>query len=445
MKMRFLSCFIALYVGSLAGTVAALNVGGSVGVGLEHSDNIERAHIDEQSDTERNVNVGIVADHAGDRIQAALDYNISHIDYQQNVYDDETATNGSALLNFELVENVLNWKVANSTDYSQIDSAGEDTQDNRTNRNMFSTGPELLMPLGRVDLVTARALYQDVTFDNDVESDSERINAALDWAHFLADKRKLSLGVTRDEVDFDERLQTDYDKDRYYVGFSSEEGYLTYDVLLGKDKIKPDIGEDTDGSFREVGLAYSNSGHRFAFDHNNELTDSSVGLSLYEAFRASGIDPETVNIIGADGREVDSGDINFELAEVVERTRNQFSYSSPDYSGWKFAAVIYSDEQDYESALQDEESRGYDLAVSYQLLESLRLTLGYYREKTEFNDEPLLGEDDEDELRFGATYDLARAWTVSAWLARTEQSNDTDQTREYDENRAAIGLRYSFD
>jgi hypothetical protein len=387
------------------------------------------------------VNVGLAMDHTGDRVQANVDYQVTRIDYQQNSYDDETTKNGSALLNLELVEDVLNWKIANTTDYSQVSSTEEDTQDNRANRNMFSIGPELLIPLGKVDLISSRVLYQDISFDNDVDSDSERMNGTLDWAHFLADKRKLTLGASRDEVDFDERLENDYDKDRYYAGFASEAGYLTYDFLLGKDKVKPDIGEDTDGDFRQIGVVYTNSEHRFAFDHNNELTDSSVGLSLYDVF---GVDPAQGEIL-IDGEKVDKGDINFELTEVVERTRNQFGYSSPDYNGLKFSAVIYKDEQDYESAPDDEKSTGYDLAVSYQLLESLRLTLAYNSEDIEFSDQPALGEDEEDSIRLGAVYDLNKEWSVAAWVARIEQTNSTDSSREYDENRAAVGLRYSFD
>jgi hypothetical protein len=446
MKKRAISCVVAMCLGTSINPAFALNVGGGVGVSVEHSDNISKEHIDEESDTERNVGVDLKLDHSGDRIQANLNYSITRIDYQDNTYDDETAKNGSALLNLELVEDMLNWKVANTTNYSQVSSKGEDTEDNRTNRNMFSTGPELLLPLGKVDLLTARALYQDIRFDNNVDSsDNERLDGSLDWSHFLADQRRVSIGVSREEVDFDERTNNDYDKDRYYVGFASEAGYLTYDFVIGKDKVKPDFGEDTDGDFRQIGVVYTNSDHSFAFHHDNQLTDSTVGLSAYSIFAAQGINPDAVKFFDENGREIETSDINFELAQVVERTRNELSYSSPDYNGVQFSAVVYKDEQDYKDSLNDEHSRGYDLSVNYKMTESLRFSLGYNNEKTEFDDEPLLGEDEEERWRLGVVYDLNKEWSVNAWYIRDEQTNDTDSTREYDENRVAIGLRYSFD
>lgn len=442
MKKRVIASAVLACVSA---NVWGLNISADAGIALEHSDNIRKANTNEESDTERIVTVGFGLNHEGDRIQSQIDYSISRSDYQQNTYGGETSVNGSALVNLELVENSLNWKIANQTNESQVNSRGEDTEDNRTNRNMFSTGPELIVPIGQVDRITAQALYQDISFDGEVDtSDNQRLNGSLEWGHFLAGEKQIYVGFAKDDVDFEERSNNDYKKDRYYIGFSSQEGYLTYDFSIGREKIKMNYGDNIDGNFRQISISYLKSEHRFIFTHNNQLSDSTVGLSLYDVFNNQGVDLGSAPIYDEFGQEIEWGDINFDLAQVVERTRNQFTYISPNYNGLQFYASLYKDEQDYKGRLEDEKSTGGDLTLSYKIVESTSLEASYRQQTTTFKDEPLLGKDKEKGFRIGLVHDITDSLSASAWFLHEEQKNSVNDTREYKENIVSVGIRYSF-
>jgi hypothetical protein len=456
MKKRIISSLVAIGFGSIAGAAMALNVAGSVGAGLEHSDNIEQVSNDESSDTIRTADVNLEVDHAGDRIQASANYNIARDDYADDTYSAETQTNGSAQLNIELVDDTLNWLTTNATTYSQVDSTGKDTPDNSSNQNIFTTGPEWILKLGQVDSLTTAIMYQDVTFDNDVESDNARTAGTIDWTHYLADQRRVLAGVMRSNIKYDESEfsngnRSDYDMDRYYVGYGSSAGYLTYDFKIGKDKTMPDVGDDTDGDFREINVGYARSEHSINLGYSKELTDTTVSNYSDDVFNNIALNPNGVAnpatnaSVEQSALDFDTSDSNYQLAEIVENTNTALSYTSPTYSGFSGSATLYENIQDYQVSSGDEKITGYVLAVNYQVTEAWSFNLSYGEETTNFATDLDLGEDEQTTTMLSTKYLINPQWSIWAWVQHISQDNSTVAENNYDENVVAAGLRYSFE
>jgi len=256
--------------------------------GGEYSDNVLRTDVDETSDTIINAGATLNLDMQRPHMDLRAAGNIQYRDYVDNTADGEILGGVNAGLSFIVSPEKFYWVIEENYGQIATDSRQVDSPENRQDFNLFSTGPEIALPLGaRTDFLAggrwSRANY------GETEADSQRLSGNVGLLRQLSQSRSLSLNATVEDVDFDGSgilAPTDYQVREAFLRFEGAGRKTTMLLDAGYTELRPDGRETRDGGLFRLTVDHVlgarssfswNLGHEFADGASVFRQDQSFG------------------------------------------------------------------------------------------------------------------------------------------------------------------------
>ncbi len=245
MHHRVSSTSIAgLMAGLLSLSAWSADLDWSVESTVGHTDNATRVNSDEISDTIGSIGGHIDLTREGSRIDGRLRALGSYRDYFDNTYNSEFLGSGAAELRIGLIGDTLTWSVDDTFGQVLSDSLAPSTPENRENVNIFSTGPDWRLPLGRATDLVIGARYQDASYQDANNVDNSRVTADVALVRRTSPAVTWSLNVNASNVDFEGPNNPGYDQQEVFLRLESKGANQTLTADLGGSFL--DGGDQTD-------------------------------------------------------------------------------------------------------------------------------------------------------------------------------------------------------
>lgn len=250
----------------------------AVRVGVTHSDNVERVPTNGATDTSGDV--GLQADIARTqgRLNVGLASDLRYQKYFQNTYGDDLvgAVNGNA--SYWFLPERFRWTVQENFGQTFIDPVAVETPNNRQHINLFSTGPDLNLPIGDRTQITMMARWSDASYEVS-DGDDTRILENLGLVRQLGTHASTSLNVQHEQVDFrNSTLNDGYERASAYVGFNATGARTRLAVRGGVTQLKQS-GDTKDSPLVDLTVSRTMGARSvLTFNAGTNLTDSAEVL-----------------------------------------------------------------------------------------------------------------------------------------------------------------------
>ena len=349
---------------------------------------------------------------------------ISHYQYQDETYDDETLSTINGSGRFVLAEDYLDWDIQANHGQQILNPFEPITPENRENVTFVSTGPRFSVPLGVRTYLTGNVSISDVTYEVR-PIDNSRLGAGLGLSRAIAPTKTLSLNASVEEIEYEESsLFAPIDRQNYY---------LAYEVEGARSQLTANLGWTVLERAEEQG-----DGYLLELNWTRELS----ALSTF-----------TLNAGSNYSTDGDIFRLNQELDDINRGTQDVQGIDDPfrhDYirlryslNGTRttFSIGIHMDREAYESStILDRDLEGINILLRRDITPSLQFSLfgGYIGR--DYNN---LSSND-DELRYGASISWSIARTVSIELRAENWTRETSTaSNEFEENRAMLKFIYT--
>lgn len=178
-----------------------------VGLDSRFSDNIAKVKNDEESDLESRAYLGIRHTSDPGACNSDLAAQVAYSHWLDDTFSPETSSNIDFQGDCRLGTNLI-WQASNYLRDVVQDSRASGTPDDRTQKNVFRTGPVLTLRLSAVDELVLSAAYEDTEFREPEQTDGERVSGSLGWNHLFDPSftAGLSAAVDRSELDTEEEI-----------------------------------------------------------------------------------------------------------------------------------------------------------------------------------------------------------------------------------------------
>lgn len=384
------------------------------------TDNARKTATNENSDVESRT--FLTANYVTDPGQCSARFagTIGYSIWQDDSFDNETDANLDLDSQCELA-NGLFWDLDNNLREVSQDTTQSDTPDNRTRKNVFSTGPRYTWRLGSTDYIVLSSRYENTEYEEPDETDSERYVGSVAWSHLFS--QTLTGGVSTSYRMTELDTGADIDVKTVRVTFGKEWATTVLSGALGVSEIETDFGSTSrtnDGLVGEVDLNRElNPSTDWYLRASRELTDRTSSVDIrFEEFEFNlneSISVETTTLsTGANKRFSDQSSLNVD---------------------------VFANQSDLLETDELEESAGLNLRYFRPVTERITgsTRLGYRYSSFEQDDST----DDTLSLELGLEYLASRELSVFGQLGHERKDSDVP-SREYDELWAQLGVEYRF-
>lgn len=392
----------------------------SGGVQSRYSDNSRLDSSNEESDLENRVTVDFSHEGSGAKCQTGADLSLGYGEWVNETFDPEVYTSGglSGICN---ISKRIQWRASNVVSQQTEDSREADTPNNRTRKNVFSTGPLYSIQLSPVDTFSLSASYVNTEFEEEGDPDSNRVIGTTSYLHNFSPTlgAGLSGSVERTELDTEEEL----DKESLSVTFSKSWAVTNMNGAVGVNRLTSRLGQqeiETDGITASLGVDRQiNPTARLSLSVRRELTDQTSTLGL------------------------DFDDFSFNLTDTaaVEVTAATAGLQKQFSEGSTLSARAFADRSDFVRSENTEDSLGFSLSYSRPVstLTSVIIDTGYRFNRYSIDD----SEDTEVSVAISARYRLTPRMTLNASVGHDREESDV-AGRDFEENWASVSLGYQF-
>jgi hypothetical protein len=390
------------------------------GLDTRFTDNAKKSSDNKTSDSESRAYLRANYKSEPGRCNSSFAGTLGYSYWQQESFDNETFAdmdfNGSCEL-----ANQLYWDVSNNLHDVSQDTKQNDTQSNRTRKNVFSTGPRYLWRLTNTDLINLSTRYENTEFSEPEDNDSERYTGSVAWNHLFSETFSggLSSSYSRTELD----TGAEVDVQAVNLIFSQLWTTTTLAGSVGVSKIESRIGSTTQSSDGLVGTLditrnITPSADWF-FHATRELTDRTSDFS------------------------VRFGDLELNLKDslTVETTRVSTGINKQLSDTGSLNISLFANRTDYleTDGLEDRAGINFRYTRPIASLTKGYVALGYdYLSFQEDNRDDTIAR-----LELGVEHQASRNLSLVGKLGHEGKGSD-DPVYEYDENWVLLGVEYRF-
>ncbi|NMT63806.1 hypothetical protein DIT72_09375 [Marinobacter orientalis] len=419
---KFYSGSLLLFVGALAvapvSGLAQLEIIG--GQQARVTDNARKAANNENSDLESRTYVTARYETDPGQCQASFAGTLGYTIWQDDSFDNETDANMDLDSQCELAPRLF-WDLDNNLREVSQDTTQSDTPDNRTRKNVFSTGPRYIWRIGPVDSLSFSTRYENTEFEEPEETDSERYVGSVAWTHLLSDTLSGGVSASYSATEYDTGAEVDVETVR--ATFSKRWATTSLSGAIGVSEIETEFGSNSrtsDGLVGEVDLTRElNPTTNWYFSAARELTDRTSSFDIrFEDF-----------------------EFNLNESISVETTIASTGINKGFSDQSSLNVDVFASQSDYLETDELEERVGLNLRYSRPLAERLTGNSGFGYRYSAFDEDSSHNEIFSVEL--GLDYEASRDLSVFGGLGY-EQENSDVPSREYDELWARLGLEYQF-
>jgi hypothetical protein len=396
------------------------------GVNATQTDNSNLVEDNALDDSIYEANANVQVDARKDSYVVDLDYYGRARRYQDETQDDENLFTGRSFLRWNALQERLNWDVLHVRGDILRDARLANTANNREVRDVFVTGPDLVLRLSPVDSLVLRARYTDIGFELSTDSDNERKGGQLLWTHNLSRISDFALDFRIDDAEYDAGQEQRFTQLALIYEARLRTG--RYRIRIGYNEAESQGGMDFSGPLFQFNFVQEFGLSNIELYYQREFTDTSLGL----------ID----GVISRDDFRLDEVvSANFTELDLLEQQSAFIRVATPICRRCDLRTSINYNDVDYKTLLRDESSIGAVLSFRYNLNRKLDVLLGASLSTNEYTDQQPLREDDI--TIYSAALDYRWSDTLRWRLAyRFEDRDSTLPGFGYRENRIELGFTY---
>jgi hypothetical protein len=394
-------------------------------VGIAHSDNVDRASVDQQTENVLATEAGFLYQRTRGALQVDMDAAMMHREYIEDVYESETLGRAQASAAFTLSPDRFAWIAQDYFGQIALLPFFAFRPEGREDANYFTTGPDVRFPIGGLNELAVMLRASDVYYEVS-DTDHRQYDGQLVLERELDRRRRISLNAHAGRVKFDQdELYPTFDVEQGYVRFTTEGRRMNVALELGVDRVKDEV-------ISKSGLLANFTVYRLISPTTTVGFDYARGFS--NSARAFRVDLTSIatswldhNVpIAADPFDEDRLSLNILSARARLNTY----------------AVVYGARQRYvRSVLFDRDVWGGTLRAGYELTPIMTGTLfGDYERADE------LGRGFElTDARIGAALQFRVTSSLQAELSVEHYDRDVSQGvfPEFSENRLLARLSYA--
>jgi hypothetical protein len=311
------------------------NIGTTVGLNAEigRSDNIGRSATDEVESDIASLGLDFRTVTERTRFRGAAAGDIRFRTYSADIVaddDDELVGSIDGIAAVDLVRDRFSWLFVGNYGQTRQNALQADSPQNRQGATVLSTGPQVALPLGTLNILRLSAQKSWRTFEDTSEFDSQATVARIGLARALSPVSQLGIDLSRTEVEVDDS-DGEYEIDSYFLTYNKRLASGGVQLWAGEGRVS--IADQSTSSeifnanwSREFG-AYS----RFSIIASKQFTDAgelfrlgiNAGTSGVGGFGAVGGPgaalPDVVDITNARLRDVLLDPNPFERSDLVFR------------------------------------------------------------------------------------------------------------------------------
>ncbi|MCZ6619801.1 MAG: hypothetical protein O7E57_16900 [Gammaproteobacteria bacterium] len=393
----------------------------AVGYTAEYTTNTALSSDNEIEEWTHKPGFTVNADHEGPNLELNGGYDFERRLYEEDVFDDENATTGSAELLWHMVPERLDFVVRNSRTESPLRAINAVTPDNLQVVSTTEAGPTLRFRSPRGNEFQLAYLYTDVDY-NETQTDSERQMGTARYIVALSRTRSLSFDVSNDRVDFDSLFAPDLDIWTGSVTISNTGSNSQFSFTGGYSTVGRTMNrEDIDGSIFDLDISWQ------------------AGINTVVAISGSRQFRDRSTELGTGRSDFgESVEVNTDLNEVFTETLAEVSLTQT-IGRSQIGIRASASEEDYEDVPRDNTRTGIGVTFARDLTPLTRLRAGVEIATRDF--------DDENEKFDQLTGNIQLVWRAGRRLTvsvgAVYQERDSDRiSGDYDEWAGSIGVSY---
>lgn len=207
---------------------------------------------------------------------AELNYQLSHVVYQENSQQDESTLIGESNVNFGNESNRFELQVGHSSRQLLVNPVEADISTNRDDRNIFRIESTVRTRTDRSNILSLTARVADTRFKRTEVNNSLRYQAELAATRKTNPLTSWGASVSSMEIDFDFGSANDYTVDRAKLFLDRDLRRLQYSISIGAYNAKTERDE-RDGGLGEVQASYSAGATQWSLGLEQDVTDTSQG------------------------------------------------------------------------------------------------------------------------------------------------------------------------
>ena len=416
------AAFLTLLAGALPGHGA--EPGYQVSVGVAETDNVARTPTDTRSDTIITEGLDFTWHDMRPRLGADIDADLNYLQYLHHAFGSQVLGNFIGQARAVAVPDVFFWNVSDNFGQNRVDPLAAITPDNRENINYFSTGPQLVLPLGATTFLQMTANYGNVRYQVS-PLDNQREDAGIALLRKLSQSSFVSFNVRDEHVGYSDSVgNVNYNRQDVFVRYDSQGSRTKIGIDLGYSKLHDHIGPVSNVLARvEVSRNISAfSSVSLSFGH--EYLDSSDAFRLSQTLGGA----NNINIQSAVQSGAPFTTNHAQVAWNFQRSRTGFGVS----------VEYYKDAYQQPSTLDDNRLQG-EVHASRRLTPNLEVSLieSYYHQH--FLDTP--GTATETTSQAQVVWRAGRRLSVIVDLNRSNRHSDTAATN-FTENRGWVRVAW---
>lgn len=401
----------------------------SIGVSLEHSDNINYSSTDPVSQNVLIPRLDFRIDEQGSTFSANAAGSLEYRDYLGGAFSDEFRTLLAGEANWHISPERLDWYFADNASWQPINVLQSNAPGNQQQTNIFSTGPTLRTKFtdalrGRFDLRYTNS-YADTTKD----FNSNRLSFLGSLLYRLDPADTLSASAATARTRYIETVSKPFDYDRHdvYAAFQRSTRVLTLDVAAGYSWLDLRHGDGQSGSLLRGSLRWNPSpATSLGVSAGREYADASQDLVFTpEQLGHSGIGSGVTNAAL-------TPQVYLENRVGLDFTHTETSYRVSFSPFWRKLEYV-------NDPASDQRTSGYFADAQYFLRPTLWLTGYAGQERRRYQ---TLARTDDD-LRYGLSLNLQRTrnWLWSL-IVEHQRRNSSAPGSDYSENSIMLTLTW---
>jgi hypothetical protein len=422
--------FVALFCAGAVLPAKAGELAYSIGYVVMNSDNINRAPVLKENDTVHSLVATAAYQENAANFLANVFLEAEYDKYKDETFGDEGVYGLNSTLLWVISPQRFTWTVEDVYEQRVITATVADTPANRTNVNVFSTGPDFYVRFNPLHTLALGARAGNV-YTGRSNFDNDRFSGSLRWLYQATSLSTYSFNVVALDVNYDDPVSNvDYTRHDVFLRMDHRPSRSQYILDLGASKINKDRGEDLDGSLTKFSwIRQLSTISTVGFSASGELADTGADIIAAPLPVAStGLPVATAPTFSADV-----------VNEVYYAKRGSLFYTQRG-SQFGLELAVGAQDLDYETAALDNRDKTARIGLDY--FYSGRTTLSLYSEQTRTDFLNIFRHDTDRNSGIRWTHRLSR--TISVQLeGRRIDRNSTDPAREYVDNRALFSIYYT--
>lgn len=369
-----------------------------------------------------------------ERLFASLSYSANKEDYKNNLQRDRSYIQGTGLLEYRLVPDVLSWQLSNTRLNTVQDLSQPDNPDNQQVVDITRTGPTLTFPVSSATLLVLALEYSEADYERSGRIDQQNKTATSSLSHEFSQVLTGSINASYAESEFRDSGLAGYDISTISLVTDFDYDSLTLSLEVGTQNINTGAAGNSSDTLKNATVEYQlNSRSSVSLRYRDAVVDQLRNLTLFGAYYTYDFESYTQS-------PVELGSTN--LYGLYSNVSVTTSYSYEVDGRFNFQLGYSDNERNYGTGRRDEASES--LFANFGIPLSDRAGLNFSARFAEFTYSQFDSSRQERQTFF-AGFDYRSSDNLSFRFSVTDLDQDSqDDLTNFEDFTAFLSVSYRF-